>query len=145
MHCISLAILSRLIRFPSPVVGTNWPFCVDVPLKHQSTWCGHNMKSVFQWCLRARWPLCVHEEALPFLSQRSPPFLSQLCQSIFERVQTTSWHRILIKRDPACQDISGIDQISLLHLVLISRPLWKTLFMVWLHRVNYQVNLTVVR
>jgi len=36
MHCISLAILSRLSRFPSPAVGTNWPFCVDVPLKHQS-------------------------------------------------------------------------------------------------------------
>jgi len=31
-----LAILSRLSRFPSPAVGTNWPFCVDVPLKHQS-------------------------------------------------------------------------------------------------------------
>jgi len=36
MHCISLAILSRLSRFPSPAVGTNWPICVDVPLKHQS-------------------------------------------------------------------------------------------------------------
>jgi len=31
-----LAILSRLSRFSSPAVGTNWPFCVDVPLKHQS-------------------------------------------------------------------------------------------------------------
>jgi len=39
MHCISLAILSRLSRFPSPAVGTNWPFCVDVPLKHQSISC----------------------------------------------------------------------------------------------------------
>jgi len=38
MHCISLAILIRLSRFPSPAVGTNWPFCVDVPLKHQSTY-----------------------------------------------------------------------------------------------------------
>jgi len=36
MHCISLAILSRLSRFPSPAVVTNWPFYVDVPLKHQS-------------------------------------------------------------------------------------------------------------
>jgi len=36
MHCISLAILSRLSRFPSPAIGTNWPFYVDVPLKHQS-------------------------------------------------------------------------------------------------------------
>jgi len=36
MHCISLAILSWLSRFPSPAVGTNWPFWVDVPLKHQS-------------------------------------------------------------------------------------------------------------
>jgi len=37
MHCISLAILSRLSRFPSPTVGTNWPFCVDVPLNNQPT------------------------------------------------------------------------------------------------------------
>jgi len=27
LHCISLAILSRLSHFPSPVVGTNWPLC----------------------------------------------------------------------------------------------------------------------
>jgi len=33
MHCISLAIFRRLSRFPAPVVGTNRPFCVDVPLK----------------------------------------------------------------------------------------------------------------
>jgi len=32
MHCISLAILSRLSRFISPAVGTNWPLCVDLPL-----------------------------------------------------------------------------------------------------------------
>jgi len=36
MHCISLAILSRLSRFPSPAVGTNWLFCVDMPLNSQS-------------------------------------------------------------------------------------------------------------
>jgi len=35
MHCISLAIISRLSRFPSPAIGTNWPFCVDVPLNNQ--------------------------------------------------------------------------------------------------------------
>jgi len=33
MNCISLAILSRLSRFPGPAVGTSWPFCVDVPWK----------------------------------------------------------------------------------------------------------------
>jgi len=33
MHCISLAILSGLSRFPAPAVGTNWPWCVNVPLK----------------------------------------------------------------------------------------------------------------
>jgi len=37
MHCISLTILSRWGRFPSPTVGTNWPFCVDVPLNNQPT------------------------------------------------------------------------------------------------------------
>jgi len=38
MHCISLAILSRLSQFPSPAVDTNWPFCgVDVPLNNQPT------------------------------------------------------------------------------------------------------------
>jgi len=36
MHCILLAILSRLSRFPFPTFGTNWPFCVDVPLNNQS-------------------------------------------------------------------------------------------------------------
>jgi len=36
MHCISLAIFSRLSRFPSPAVGTNWPFWVEMLLKHQS-------------------------------------------------------------------------------------------------------------
>jgi len=36
MHCISLVILRRLSRFPSPAAGTNWPFCVDVPLNNQS-------------------------------------------------------------------------------------------------------------
>jgi len=37
MHCMSLAIISRLSRCPSPAVGTNWPFCVDVPLNNQPT------------------------------------------------------------------------------------------------------------
>jgi len=38
MHCISLVILGRLSRLPTPAVGTNWPFCVDVPLNtNQST------------------------------------------------------------------------------------------------------------
>jgi len=37
MHCISLVILSRLSQFPSPAVGTERPFCVDVPLINQST------------------------------------------------------------------------------------------------------------
>jgi len=32
MRCILLTIL---FRFPSPAVGTNWPFCVDVPLSNQ--------------------------------------------------------------------------------------------------------------
>jgi len=36
MHCISLAILSWVSWFPSLAVGTNWPFCVDVPLNNQS-------------------------------------------------------------------------------------------------------------
>jgi len=36
MHCILLAILSRLSQFPSPTVCTNWPFCVDVLLKNES-------------------------------------------------------------------------------------------------------------
>jgi len=36
MHCISLAILSQLSRFPSPAVSTNWPFCVDESLNNQS-------------------------------------------------------------------------------------------------------------
>jgi len=36
MYCISLAILSQLSQFPSPAVGTNWLFCVDVPLNNQS-------------------------------------------------------------------------------------------------------------
>jgi len=36
MHCISLAILSRMSLFPSPAVGTNQPFCVDVLLNNQS-------------------------------------------------------------------------------------------------------------
>jgi len=37
MHCISLTILSRLSRFFYPAVGTNWPFCVGVPLNNQPT------------------------------------------------------------------------------------------------------------
>jgi len=41
MHCISLAILRRLRRFPALAVGTNRPFCVDVPLNiNQSTFEG---------------------------------------------------------------------------------------------------------
>jgi len=43
MNCISLAILSRLSRFTFPAVcrgrkavGTNYPFCIDVPLNKQS-------------------------------------------------------------------------------------------------------------
>jgi len=36
VHCISLAFISRLSRFPSSAVGTSWPFCVDVPLNNQS-------------------------------------------------------------------------------------------------------------
>jgi len=36
MYCISLAIPSCLSQFPSLAVGTNWPFCVDVPLNNQS-------------------------------------------------------------------------------------------------------------
>jgi len=32
MHYIMFAILSRLSRFPAPAVGTNWSFCVYVPL-----------------------------------------------------------------------------------------------------------------
>jgi len=36
MHCISLAILSRLSQFPSPVVGTNLPCCFDALLNTQS-------------------------------------------------------------------------------------------------------------
>jgi len=37
MHCISLAILTRLSLFPPPpAVGTNCPFCVGVPLNNQS-------------------------------------------------------------------------------------------------------------
>ena len=37
MHCISLAILSRLSRFHPSAVGTNWPSCVDVPLNTKQT------------------------------------------------------------------------------------------------------------
>jgi len=29
MHCISLAIVSQLSRFPSLAIGTNWTFCVN--------------------------------------------------------------------------------------------------------------------
>jgi len=32
MHFITLAILSGQGRFAAPTVGTNWPFCADVPL-----------------------------------------------------------------------------------------------------------------
>jgi len=34
-QCFQL-ILSRMSRFPSPAVRTNWPFCVDLPLNNQS-------------------------------------------------------------------------------------------------------------
>jgi len=36
MHCISLAILSRLNQFLSPAVGTNRPFCVDMLLNNKA-------------------------------------------------------------------------------------------------------------
>jgi len=52
MHCISLAILSRMILFPSPAVGTNLPFCVDVPLKNQPT------NQVVSWLLLLFWMCC---------------------------------------------------------------------------------------
>jgi len=37
MQYISLAIFSRLNWFPSPAVGKNWPFCVDMPLNNLPT------------------------------------------------------------------------------------------------------------
>jgi len=45
MHCISLASHSRLSQFPCPVVGTYWPFCVDVPLSNQPTNCNLQQQS----------------------------------------------------------------------------------------------------
>jgi len=42
VKCVTLlsynvrSILSRPSRFDSPTVGTNLPFCVDVPLNNQS-------------------------------------------------------------------------------------------------------------
>jgi len=38
MHCISLAILSRLSRFPAPQLAQIdlYSFCVDVPLNNLS-------------------------------------------------------------------------------------------------------------
>ena len=36
MHCVSLAILSRLSRFHPPTVGTNWPILCWRAVKHQT-------------------------------------------------------------------------------------------------------------
>jgi len=53
MHCILLAILSQC---PSPAVGTNWPFCVYVPLKHQSI-----NQSINLACCQAAQPCVTHD------------------------------------------------------------------------------------
>jgi len=50
MHCFSLAILSRLTRFPTPAVSTYLPFCVDVPLYNQPTYHWMSLcQAAFHW------------------------------------------------------------------------------------------------
>jgi len=79
MHCISLAILSQLSRFPSPAVGTNWPFCVDVPLKHQSinqsSSSGYHIfiRQPLILISRGREPITVHSTAIKQLADESIP------------------------------------------------------------------------
>jgi len=73
MHCISYAIFSRLSWLPSPAVGTNWPFSVDV------------------MPLNTNWSICVDYIAsqmscLYCSSLAIPNFPSQFCP-------LAEWHK----------------------------------------------------
>jgi len=62
VHCVSLAILSRLSQFPCHAVGTNWPLCsgagtgghVPTPLSEVDGHGGHNLNEGNHGCNSGR-------------------------------------------------------------------------------------------
>jgi len=92
MHYITLAIVSRLSRFPFPAVGTNWPFCVDVPLNNQPT-----NTSVILTAIDAYTRLLVHRVFLPvdvfhsIVSDQGREFCNQILQLVL-LLLLYEWH-----------------------------------------------------